>query len=43
VPASVLEKARNPACDPSASASTRSSAAAFGADADADDIAAFES
>jgi len=43
VPACVLEKARNPACDPSASASTRASAAAFGADADADDIAAFES
>ena len=45
VPLSVLEKARNPACDPSASASTRAPLAVSSADADADadDIAAFES
>jgi predicted glutamine amidotransferase len=45
VPACVLEKARNPACDPSASAPIRSAATALNADmdADSDDIAAFES
>jgi glutamine amidotransferase len=41
VPPSVLEKARNPACDPSASVSMRAPLAASGADTD--DIAAFES
>ncbi|NRO94820.1 class II glutamine amidotransferase [Paraburkholderia sp. NMBU_R16] len=42
VPPSVLEKARNPACDPTAS-STRIAAAGGDLAAEADDIAAFES
>jgi glutamine amidotransferase len=41
VPPAVLEKARNPACDPSASASMRSNIKALSAAADG--IAAFES